>query len=658
MECNSSLETQYQNYDRQQCFVAHSIGAEWNEDLKSACTAILPKFNLEPWYAADRFDPTQTLRDKVVELIANSRYGIYDISSWQDKQGNWQLPRNVFIELGIAIALNRPTLLLRHSSNNNLPLPTCLEGIETVEFTGDHTLKKELENRIPQWLDVPPDRDWLNRFCLFGNRVCSHREQHPRSQQWGRQTLHCHVSDGLDKKHHNYCQSACDEIRGAFEDIFSRYSDLEFNYLDDRSIVDGYQFLLCSHCQTVRSTPLAIYRISPTTSAETFISIGIGIALEKLFAYKIPKIILVRQEADLPSLLRGYEIVEAVNTHDIKQRLKACLPHLLTDIRQTSWRSNPLPFIESAIFPDRSDLSELDTVDESLDRYEFDGVSIDVLGLPTRASNTLKRANIYTIEDISKMSLVDLVEIKDLGIKSLEKIRAELYNLFNITLPLKKKEAFPISNNIDVKINLGIGIEVSSSIETEIEPERIFDLANDDLFGLVDRIRFGDCSKDDLQTFRIYLSSNHVKLDTSEESIAIEGIRFAVTSESEITIQGSEAEVISNILAIPPNTNNSNVYHRLESSSQTPEIAKLQENSLEIWGGSSYVSGIPSIRAFRGSLPEGKKGIEFKTDTPPDDSSFPEMNLVYWSVGRSDVSLSPDGKMAILKILTIENRQL
>jgi DNA-binding CsgD family transcriptional regulator len=342
------IQLEYQNYDRQKCFVAHSLGAEWREDLKSACTDLLPKFSLEPWYAADHFNPTQSPLNKVVELIANSRYGIYDISSWQDPQGHWQLPRNVFIELGIAIALNRPTLLLRHSSNKSLPLPACLQGVETIEFTGDITLKKELEKRLPQWLDVPPDRDWLDRrFCVFGNRTCSFREQHPCSQQWGEQTLHCHVDDGMDKQHPDYCQSECDEIRGAIEEVFSRYSDLEFSYLGERSPVEGYQFLLCSHCQSVRSTLFAIYRITPMTSAETFMAIGFSIALERLFAYKIPKVFLVRQIRDLPSLLQGYEAIEATGSREIKRRLKADMPRVITLVRSTSWRPRALPFTEA-----------------------------------------------------------------------------------------------------------------------------------------------------------------------------------------------------------------------------------------------------------------------------------------------------------------------
>src|SRR5512140_685847 len=83
------LQTEYKGYYRQKCFIGHSHEAEWRDDILHVCEETLPKFDLEPWYAADHFDPTKPLRDKVVELIANSRYGIYDISHWRDKQGLW-----------------------------------------------------------------------------------------------------------------------------------------------------------------------------------------------------------------------------------------------------------------------------------------------------------------------------------------------------------------------------------------------------------------------------------------------------------------------------------------------------------------------------------------------------------------------------------------
>lgn len=340
-----SLHSKYESYSFQKCFIGHSLGAEWSEDVQSACEEVLPKFNLEPWYAAENYTPTKTLRNKVVELIANCRYGVYDISSWQDKEGNWYLPRNVYIEVGIAIALNRPMLLLLRNSNKTVNLPACFEGLEIVKFSGKNTLKKELESRLPQWLDVPPERYWFNHFCIVGNKKCSYRQQHPRIRHWGEEQIHFHITDGLDRNNSNFCQSDRDEIRATFEEIFDRYGNLRFTYLDEIVLTEGYQFLLCSYCQIVRATAFSTIRISPQTPAEVFISIGISIALEKQFNYDIPKVILVKQERDIPSLLKGYEVIKAVNTSDIQRQLKKFIPTVIKLIRANNWRPTSLPFI-------------------------------------------------------------------------------------------------------------------------------------------------------------------------------------------------------------------------------------------------------------------------------------------------------------------------
>jgi hypothetical protein len=345
------LHPEYKTYKRPKCFVGHSCEAEWSDDILSACAALLPKFDLEPWYAADHFEPTKTLRDKVLELIANARYGIYDLSSWQDDDGNWHLPRNVLIELGMAIVLNRPALLLYHTSNDALPLPACLQGVGLLEFAGDTTLKRALVERLPQWIDAPPERDWLNRFCIFGNRVCNFREAHPRARQWGQDALHCHIADGLDKDNPDFQMAEREEIRSTFESILSRYGDLDWEYLDELSPVDGYQFVLCNLCQTVRSTPFAVYRVLPHTSAEVFVVIGMSIALETLFEYDIPKMLLVRQERDSPALLRGYEMVEAVSSSEVKRKLKRFVPAVMQKVRKAAWKPRPLPFIEFVVRP-------------------------------------------------------------------------------------------------------------------------------------------------------------------------------------------------------------------------------------------------------------------------------------------------------------------
>ncbi len=121
-------------------------------------------------------------------------------------------------------------------------------------------------------------------------------------------------------------------------------SDIEYNYLDDLNIPTGYNFLLCTCCQNVRSTPFAIYRITPKTASETFIAIGMSIALEKQFEYRIPKILLTASRQDIPSLLDGYEVVIAQNSQDTKNLLREFVPDVIRKVRETTWRPRPVPF--------------------------------------------------------------------------------------------------------------------------------------------------------------------------------------------------------------------------------------------------------------------------------------------------------------------------
>ncbi len=341
---DSGLSPQYQTYERQKCFIGYSRGARWRADIESVCREVLQgEFNLEPWYADEHPDPTMILRDKVVEMIANTRYGIYDLSYWRkDDKSEWVMPRNVFIELGMAIALNRPTLLLRHAENGEagLKLPACLESVSghILEFSGKTTLRDALRKCLPQWRDVPLEQDWWNRYCDFGRRICEYREAYPRTRQWGQETLCCHVSDGQDKDRPDF--------RSVVEEVLGRYSDLTFEYLDALSITKGYDFLFCTLCQKVRSTPFAIYRVTPKTPAETFIAIGMSIALEKQFQHEIPKILLTASVRDVPSLLYGYEVVAAQNDTERKARLQKFMPVVVQKIRKTAWKPRLLPFIE------------------------------------------------------------------------------------------------------------------------------------------------------------------------------------------------------------------------------------------------------------------------------------------------------------------------
>ena len=89
-------------------------------------------------------------------------------------------------------------------------------------------------------------------------------------------------------------------------------------------------------------------------------------------------------------------------------------------------------------------------------------------------------------------------------------------------------------------------------------------------------------------------------------------------------------------------------YHRVQSTTQTAEIAALQKETLEIWGTPPrkiYRSDTPKVKAYVGSL-DDKKGIEFTTDVEPDPCCPPDQ--AFWTGPRAGV------EYAILKVLTVK----
>jgi len=315
--------------DNQSCFVGFTDKAPWTDDLLAACEEIMsrPEFNLKLDYARKHFDPDVTLRQKAIELITNARCGIFDISSTKSVKGTWEPSRNVFIEFGMAITLNRPALLLRHLSNRDLMVPQCLEGIgdHILEFGGETTLRNGLPQRLTSRINIPPEGFLGSSHCVLGNRVCEYRKAHPHLKANNSKQIYLHISDGLDPDR--------DDFRGGIEEVLNRFSDLSSEYLDALSLRAGYQFLLCTYCQVVRSTAFAMYRINSFTLPETFITIGMSMALEKMFGYKIPRIFFAENLEDLPSLLAGYEVALARNNIERKTLLQLFLPAVTKKIR-------------------------------------------------------------------------------------------------------------------------------------------------------------------------------------------------------------------------------------------------------------------------------------------------------------------------------------
>jgi hypothetical protein len=96
------------------------------------------------------------------------------------------------------------------------------------------------------------------------------------------------------------------------------------------------------------------------------------------------------------------------------------------------------------------------------------------------------------------------------------------------------------------------------------------------------------------------------------------------------------------------------LYHRLESPTQKPADARKQEMSGELWGQAAPSGLQPKVKAYQGGLPDGKRGLEFTTDTPPDPGCPP--GQAFWSGPRDGVEVSAE--YAKIRIIVVKNTQV
>lgn len=101
------------------------------------------------------------------------------------------------------------------------------------------------------------------------------------------------------------------------------------------------------------------------------------------------------------------------------------------------------------------------------------------------------------------------------------------------------------------------------------------------------------------------------------------------------------------------------VYHKVETTTQTPETAAMQQRSGEIWGKEPRLGGLgPSVNAYVGPLPAGARGIEFTTSIPPGSAlPFPGGLARWYGDRQPGVSINDQG-FAVLPVTILKNTQV
>jgi hypothetical protein len=107
-------------------------------------------------------------------------------------------------------------------------------------------------------------------------------------------------------------------------------------------------------------------------------------------------------------------------------------------------------------------------------------------------------------------------------------------------------------------------------------------------------------------------------------------------------------------------------YHRIESSTQSSADAKAQQASGEIWGKAANTSTIPTVKAYRGTLPPNTRGIEFTTNISPTPGTGSPYEANWYPCLTNIIPCSPGVRViqssgidfAIVSVVVTKNTQV
>jgi hypothetical protein len=100
------------------------------------------------------------------------------------------------------------------------------------------------------------------------------------------------------------------------------------------------------------------------------------------------------------------------------------------------------------------------------------------------------------------------------------------------------------------------------------------------------------------------------------------------------------------------------LFHRVENTTtQTKEIAAMQEMSREIWGRAARGSDKPSVKAYPGNLPN-RRGVEFTTAIEPTSGCAPNEARWHWEWCPGVQLRQKDGEdFACISVTSFTNAQ-
>jgi hypothetical protein len=326
---------------KEKCYIGYPEHGLLSEQLLLACKEILCEnpYNFEINNLDNSLIEERTEQKIVLDLIKDASYGIYDISYQKDESGNWGIPSNTFMKIGMAIAFNQKFLFVRNTKKKDFLLPEILQGLDIpiIEFSGVETLKDGLQRDF-QKISSVSEKKYSYEQCNFEHRACEYAERHPRLHYPGQpdSKIRTIIVDSDEK----------DDFRPIVDLTLKMQDKIQYEYFEKAAQKYDNLIRLCALCHAVRSSYIHIFRVTDQTPAEVYIALGISFSLTKL-PYSIPRLIFLDTENSKPSLLEGYKnIVRAETIKERKKLLNTFVARALTTITTINLRAENFEFID------------------------------------------------------------------------------------------------------------------------------------------------------------------------------------------------------------------------------------------------------------------------------------------------------------------------
>lgn len=276
-------------------FVAQEFG-EIKNDLRETLAAAFQELGFLP-IAADDFMWTDKLLCKIAALIQSTPFGIYQLSTSQN--------RNVYLELGIAIGLQKPFVLVKDREATPAAIIRDLEYYQIDDYlSARHKLAKLLEKYIAYIGHYQPKE--VTSPVSAQRAVLSH---------WESESVDITVTIAKQLK-----------LSGITPVVVGKREQKLEEYLVSEAKIDSPEFAETrdSIFNAISSSKFGVFPIDKTSSANNFLALGFTIGLNRPF---LP---IKHSRSDPPSDLNYLSPLEYSGFTDLSKKLSTRLPDWLS----------------------------------------------------------------------------------------------------------------------------------------------------------------------------------------------------------------------------------------------------------------------------------------------------------------------------------------